>query len=37
MRRLAGVVDADASMMAKDSVRAAVTSSFLDESVSVRQ
>lgn len=37
MKRLAGIVDADASLMGREAVRQAVTSSFLDEAVSVRQ
>ena len=37
LKRLAGIVDADGSLMARDLVRQSVTSSFLDEAVSVRQ
>lgn len=37
MKRLGGIVDADASIMAREAVRMSVTSSFLDEAVSVRQ
>ena len=37
MKRIAGIVDADASIMSKEAVRKSVTSSFLDEAVSVRQ
>ncbi|CAN0258693.1 unnamed protein product, partial [Laminaria digitata] len=37
LKRLAGIVDADGSLMARDLVRKSVTSSFLDEAVSVRQ
>lgn len=37
MKRLAGVVDADGSLMGREVVRVSVTSSFLDEAVSVRQ
>ncbi|CAN0010915.1 unnamed protein product, partial [Hapterophycus canaliculatus] len=37
MKRLAGIVDADGSVMAREMVRMSVTHSFLDEAVSVRQ
>ncbi|CAN0566582.1 unnamed protein product, partial [Ectocarpus sp. 12 AP-2014] len=37
VKRLAGVVDADGSLMGREVVRVSVTSSFLDEAVSVRQ
>jgi len=37
VKRIAGIVDADASIMNREAVRQSVTSSFLDEAVSVRQ
>lgn len=37
VKRLAGIVDADGSLMRREAVRLSVTSSFLDEAVSVRQ
>lgn len=37
VKRLAGIVDADGSLMGREAVRVSVTSSFLDEAVSVRQ
>lgn len=37
VKRIAGIVDADASIMSREAVRQSVTSSFLDEAVSVRQ
>lgn len=37
VKRLAGIVDADASVMGRRAVKQAVTFSFLDEAVSVRQ
>lgn len=37
VKRLGGVVDADSSIMGREVVRQSVTSSFLDEAVSVRQ